>query len=370
MSFISVFDIFKIGVGPSSSHTMGPWIAAKLFVNELPNQIDRIEIKLYGSLSKTGKGHATDKAVILGLMGKDPKSINTTSIPSIIKNLESNQVLQVGNQEIGFNPSKHISFEKTTHPLHPNTMKFFALKNNEVVFEKTYLSVGGGFIEDPESADEVIKQAIPYPIENGKDLIGYTNKQDCKISQVVLKNELALQNEGEVVSAIQSIIDTMFGCVYRGCQSVGTLPGGLNVKRRAQSIFSNLTGDKDFSDLNEWMDIVKKSRREFKEINLWVSCFALAVNEENAAMGRVVTSPTNGAAGVIPAVLLYYLLLSGEEPDSEKLIDFILVAGEVGSLFKKGATISAAVGGCQAEIGVSSAMAAAGLTEVLGGSPS
>lgn len=371
MERLSIFDIYKIGVGPSSSHTLGPWKAAMQFAKKLPQQIiDGIEVHLYGSLSKTGVGHATDIAVQLGLEGYDPKTVATEKIATYIQRIKAEQQLKIREDFVPFDPVKHIIFHKHSLPHHPNTLIFKAFSKGEVLMEKTYCSVGGGFIQEPgqeETTEEEI--LLPYPIDKGSDLINHTTKTDGTIAEVVYQNELAFRKEWEIKEGIVDIFETMLECVFKGCQTSGVLPGGLNVKRRAHALNQRLMEGATYATAAEWIVAIKYLTVDFSKINSWISCFALAVNEENAALGRIVTSPTNGAAGVIPAVLFYYYCFcdyKGEE-DLEK---FFFTSGEIGSLFKKGATISAAVGGCQAEIGVSSAMAAGGLTALLGGTPS
>jgi len=370
MTTISVFDIFKIGVGPSSSHTLGPWNAARQFLTAISDiQYDRIEVTLYGSLSKTGKGHSTDIAVVLGLLDYDPKTINTQKIDGIIQSVRDNQSLEICGKKIVFDIATHIIFSGQTKKAHPNTIVFKAYKGSRSTVQETYFSVGGGFIEKQgEIINLTDHKVFPYEIHNGKDVIHCVQKSGLSIANLVYENEKALRSSEEVLDKINVIYDTMQECAYRGCQTDGILPGGLHVKRRAHKLCNDLLEDKKYDSFEEWKELIVSAPRPFNYINKWISCFALAINEENAAMGRVVTSPTNGAAGVVPAVLMYYdyFCRETEENDAYK---FILTAGLIGSLFKQGATISAAVGGCQAEIGVSSAMAAAGLTEVLGGTP-
>jgi len=368
MAAISIFDIFKIGVGPSSSHTLGPWLAAKDFISDLEN-LDSIVIQLYGSLSKTGKGHATDKAVVLGLMNEDPKVIDTNRIESTIQEIKDNNELVVNSTTIKFDYNQDIIFEKTTHPLHPNTLKFSAFYNSDLIKEQIYASVGGGFIETKGVKEQKQPEySLPYPIHSGQDLLNYTYELNCSISSVVRKNELSLRSQRKIDAQIEDLQEAFLNCIYAGCTKEGVLPGGLNVVRRASSICKKLLNADPYQNRQEWLDKVKSVKKDFNSVNKWVSSFALAVNEENADMGRVVTSPTNGAAGVVPAVLMYYYLFCNYT-GTESIKNFLFTAGEIGCLFKKGATISAAVGGCQAEIGVSSAMAAGALTEVLGGSP-
>ncbi|PHI19153.1 L-serine ammonia-lyase [Lewinellaceae bacterium SD302] len=371
MAAISVFDIFKVGVGPSSSHTLGPWKAATDFTGTLAElSFDRIKVDLYGSLSKTGRGHCTDLAVQLGLNGYAPEIIDTDLIPMIIQNIADEQLLVVKGLRIVFDPVRDVIFHPHSDPNHPNTLAFTAYLDGLPVHSETYYSLGGGFIQRAGEEDEEIGQdkSLPYPIELAEELFTYTQSQNCHISDIVLANERKLQSLADVKSELSTIYQTMLACVYRGCTTDGILPGGLNVKRRAKKLCNELLGDVPFRDLEEWMDLIEEQKPDFNRVSRWVSCFALAVNEENAALGRVVTSPTNGAAGVIPAVMLYAYFFAGHNTTAE-MHRFLLTAGEIGSIFKKGATISAAVGGCQAEIGVSSAMAAAGLTEVMGGTP-
>ncbi|MFK7983347.1 MAG: L-serine ammonia-lyase [Saprospiraceae bacterium] len=369
MERLSIFDIFKIGVGPSSSHTLGPWKAAFEFAENLQNKnIDAVEINLYGSLSKTGKGHATDVAIQLGLLGFRPETIDTQQIADIIFKIRADEEIKINEQVIHFLPKQHIVFHPNAHAGHPNTLIFKAFKKENLVLATTYFSVGGGFIQE-EGASLAGKTAIklPFPIDKGVDLLAYTESENVSISDIVWQNELHFRPQKEVEENTESIFNTMLNCTFKGCQTGGILPGGLNVKRRAKALHEKLLEGK-FTDAETWLTAIKESTTDFNIINKWISCFALAVNEENAALGRVVTSPTNGAAGVIPAVLLYFLCFC----ENKGMVDiqrFLFTAGEIGCLFKKGATISAAVGGCQAEIGVSSAMAAGGLTEVLGGSP-
>jgi L-serine dehydratase len=366
---ISIFDIFKVGVGPSSSHTLGPWKASLDFIENLDHNLDQIQVQLFGSLSKTGVGHATDKAVQLGLSGFHYETIVVSDIDNYLKEIERNQSIQIRSQKVSFHPKNDIIFENDTHDLHPNTLIINGIKDGSVVCSQVYASVGGGFIErENEARNNSQIQVLPHPIDTGKDIIAYTDKMNCEISELVLINEESLRSREDVVKGIDQLIDVMLDSVYLGCHGEGKLPGGLDVKRRAHGLHLSLIGDRNYENRSEWLKAVKSHKKAFNEINQWISCFALAVNEENAAMSRVVTSPTNGAAGVIPAVMLYFFLFCDYQ-DRDQLRNFLLTASEIGSLFKKGATISAAVGGCQAEIGVSSAMAAAGLTEVLGGSP-
>ena len=370
MEKISIFDIYKIGVGPSSSHTLGPWKAALDFVKSLDGKtFDRISIQLFGSLSKTGRGHGTDIAVQLGLEGYDPKTIPTEEIGFYIQRIQSTKKITIAGKVISFDPQESIIFHQHEDIAHPNTVTFYAYNINHEVAEVTYYSIGGGFIQKKgEKRDESDDVELPYPIQSGADLVKYTNETGLPISEIVSQNEQSFRLKKNITSEIEDIYLTMLECVFKGCNTEGILPGGLNVKRRAKGLSRSLLDGQTFDSKEEWLEAISKQPRDFNSINKWISCFALAVNEENAALSRVVTSPTNGAAGVIPAVLLYYCLFC-DYKGKEDLRKFFFTSGEIGCLFKKGATISAAVGGCQAEIGVSSAMAAAGLTELLGGCP-
>lgn len=376
--FISVFDMLKVGVGPSSSHTLGPWRAAQSFIQKLQSEnlfhnIDTVKVDLYGSLSLTGKGHATDIAILLGLSGEDPETIDVNEIESIIQDIETFKRLKFnGIKEIGF-LKENVVFNREFLPFHANGMTFKGFAEGKEVNTETYYSIGGGFIvqETDSLTDEIeiTKQNFPYPINRAKQLEDYCTNNELTISEIVWKNELMLRSEQEIDTDLRKIWDTMLECMYIGCHSKGTLPGGLNVKRRAFDTHKKLIKDSSYTNQSEWIDSIRSTEVKFREILKWVSCFALSVNEVNAALGRVVTAPTNGSAGVIPAVLMYYLVIEDHEADFEHIKKFLLVAGEIGSIFKKNATISAAMGGCQAEIGVSSAMAAAALTELLGGTP-
>jgi L-serine dehydratase len=372
---ISAFDMFKIGVGPSSSHTLGPWRAANLFLDSLSkknllSKVTRLEILLYGSLAKTGKGHGTDIAVQLGLSGEDPVTFDVNMIDSKINDIKMMKKLMLnGKYEIDFEPAEDIEFLFTeTLPYHPNALTFLAVLSTGDHIAETYYSVGGGFVhKEGEQADDDATVILPFPINDAGDLLHWCMKTGMGISEVVMENENAWRSEEDTRKGLLMIWSVMKQSIFLGCHTFGMLPGGLNVKRRAAVLNKKLLKEKEYSDFDSWIKVIKEGGNDFKYILDWVSCFALAVNEQNAAYGRVVTAPTNGAAGVIPAVLAYYIIFSdANEPD--KIIQFLLTASEMGCIFKKGATISAAMGGCQAEIGVSSSMAAAALTECLGGS--
>ncbi|MBD0367713.1 MAG: L-serine ammonia-lyase [Flavisolibacter sp.] len=370
---ISVFDMFKIGVGPSSSHTLGPWRAALRFLNTLSErypvqEVKEVKVLLYGSLAKTGKGHGTDMAILLGLTGADPVTFPIEQIHDTIHLIETSKKIVLNNQhEIHFDPDEDLTFLFTeTLPFHPNAVTFLASFRNGETLAETYYSIGGGFIvKEGETAGKEQVQ-LPFPINTAADLLHWCMKTGMAIHEVVLENEGAWRPEKETKEGVLNIWRVMQECTYRGCHTTGVLPGGLNVKRRAADLNKKLIKGKHYDSYNTWMATIRQGGKSFQYILDWVSCFALAVNEENASFGRVVTAPTNGAAGVIPAVLHYYLIF-GDGVTEDKIIQFLLTASEIGSIFKKGATISAAMGGCQAEIGVSSAMAAAALTECMGG---
>jgi L-serine dehydratase len=369
---ISVFDIFKIGVGPSSSHTLGPWRAAQMFIRSLKEKdmltdLKHIRILLFGSLAKTGKGHGTDIALQLGLAGYDPIRIDTSLVPAIIENILRKKSLMPALC-LAFDPVEDIIFlTSESLPYHPNAMNFLADFHSGKTVSETYYSVGGGFIEQELKKYGGKKTAeLPFPINKAEDLEDWCMKTGLDIPELVYANELTWRDDIQVKSELLSIWKVMRGSIYRGCQTEGILSGGLNVSRRAASLNLKLLNGKSYDDYDDWVQAIKSGGRDFQYILDWVSCFALAVNEENASFGKIVTAPTNGAAGVIPAVLQYFICFT-EAFSEEKIISFLLTASAIGSMFKKGATLSAAMGGCQAEIGVSSAMAAAALTQAMGG---
>ena len=373
--FLSVFDVFKIGVGPSSSHTLGPWRAALRFLHTIENNYDLndvldVQVLLYGSLAKTGRGHGTDIAVILGLCGDDPVTVDVNSItPKMQQITKEKKMLLAGKTEIEFDPESDVAFLfSEALPFHPNGLTFLAqFKNGESISE-TYYSIGGGFVvKEGENNKNKSEVDLPFPINTADDLLHWCIKTGLSIYEVVMENEHSWRSETVTKQGVLQIWNTMRDCMYRGCHHKGELPGGLHVRRRAFDLNKKLISYQTYNDYKTWIEAIRKGGNSFQYILDWVSCFALAVNEENAAFGRVVTAPTNGAAGVIPAVLQYFVIFNGGN-SNDKILQFMLTAAEIGSIFKKGATISAAMGGCQAEIGVSSAMAAAGLTEASGGS--
>jgi L-serine dehydratase len=376
---ISVFDMLKIGIGPSSSHTLGPWRAAERFLGELRANtkfelVNYIKVDLFGSLSLTGKGHATDLAIMLGLSGQDPESIPVQNIAKIIAEIKEKKQILFGNQTIiPFYPEQDIIFNKNFLPFHANGLKFTASLLDTTEYSSIYYSIGGGFVVVEERINAKkkleIKCAFPFPIQNADELLNYTIQENKSISEIVFENEKSMRPEAIIHQELMRIWNTMLECIYIGCHSEGILPGGLNVRRRAFDMHQNLIGLANYDSPQTWLEQIRLTEVKFRQILKWVSCFALAVNEVNASLGRVVTAPTNGSAGVIPAVLMYYLVIENHEAGDAAIKQFLMVAGEIGSIFKKGSTISAAMGGCQAEIGVSSAMAAAALCELMGGTP-
>ena len=377
MESISVFDIIKVGIGPSSSHTMGPWNAAEMFLDEIKRthhleNVREVFVEFFGSLAKTGVGHGTDIAAMLGLSGENFKEIDTDTIDEKITEIKNSSQLNLGAEKIlpfVYGENLILNMEKSLD-FHPNGMVFKAIFENGEILEKDYYSVGGGFVatkEDNSIKDNCIRTV--YPCHKGEDVIKYCEKLGIeKFSDLVYINEEAWRTKDETRAEALYIWQQIKECIYKGISKEGILPGGLNVTRRAADFNKKLLGEKTYQNLEEWLQEVKSSDQNFNQITRWISCFALAVNEENASFGRIITAPTNGASGVIPAVLMYSQTFT-EFNTEEDIVKFILVAGEIGTLFKKNATISAAMGGCQAEIGVSSAMAAAGLTEISGGTP-
>ncbi|MFA6152314.1 MAG: L-serine ammonia-lyase [Chitinophagaceae bacterium] len=372
---ISIFDMFKIGIGPSSSHTLGPWRAALRFLESIDTQfgleeVSAVKVLLYGSLAKTGKGHGTDIAVILGLCGEDPVTFDVNIITSTIHQINTEGKLNLGGKKIvPFDPNNvSVEFLMTESlPFHPNALTFLCTLNNGNEVAETYYSIGGGFVvKEGEDNSSKLNNDLPFPIEKSADLLHWCIKSGLSIADVVMENEHAWRSEKETRAGVLKIWETMRDCIYRGCHIGGILPGGLNVTRRASALNKRLLKGRTYNNYDEWVQAIREGGSGFQYTLDWVSCFALAVNEENAAFSRVVTAPTNGAAGVIPAVLQYFVAFC-DGYDEEKILNYMLTSSEIGSIFKKGATISAAMGGCQAEIGVSSAMAAAGLTAVLGG---
>nr|WP_175801499.1 L-serine ammonia-lyase [Burkholderia anthina] len=365
---ISVFDLFKIGIGPSSSHTVGPMRAAAQFVHRLERQgllqrTAEVRSELFGSLGATGKGHGSDVAVLLGLEGEEPDLIDTDSVPHRVAAIREAGTLQLlGKHAIAFREKEHlVLYRRETLPYHPNGMRFTARDTaGNALSSSVYYSVGGGFVvnEEAAGADRIVPDStvVPYPFKSGKDILAHCAEHDISISRLMLENEKAWRSEADIRAGLGRIWDTMQACVKRGAEREGILPGGLKVKRRAAELYRKLSGQPEAA-LRDPLTILD-----------WVSFYALAVNEENAAGGRVVTAPTNGAAGIIPAVLHYYTrFVPGASDDG--VMRFLLTAAAIGILYKENASISGAEVGCQGEVGVACSMAAGALAEVLGGTP-
>lgn len=379
MESISVFDMLTIGVGPSSSHTLGPWRAATRWMKDLKkqrnfNKLQQVTVNLYGSLSLTGKGHATDVAVLLGLCGYDPATFPTEIIDHEVSQIyERKRLILDGSHAVSFDPETQIIFHKEFLPFHPNGIEFVGWLPNGKIVKETYYSIGGGFVVQEERTRMKAKRKkfnqFPYGVQTANELLAHCKESNMSISELVMQNELSLRTQAEINAGLEAIWNVMLESMFTGCHTEGTLPGGLNVRRRAYDSHKKLIRNTNYHNPQEWIEAIRSGEVKFREILKWVSCFALAVNEVNAALGRVVTAPTNGSAGVIPAVLMYYLVIENHDGNLDDVRRFLLVSGEIGSLFKKGATISAAMGGCQAEIGVSSAMAAGALAELMGGTP-
>ncbi len=365
---ISVFDLFKIGIGPSSSHTVGPMRAAKQFIHRLQREqrlgeVAQVKVELFGSLGATGKGHGSDTAVMLGLLGENPDTTDPDLAPQ--RNAEIRQQQQLwlaGTQAIRFVESEHLQLHKRKSlPFHPNGMQFFAYNSSgECLAQRTFYSVGGGFIVDEAAVADGFTpptaEVLPYPFRTGQELLALCQQHQMSMSQIMWENEKVWRSEDEIRQQLLAIWQVMQGCVRRGCEREGILPGGMKVKRRAADLYRQLLARPEAA-LTDPLTVLD-----------WVNLYALAVNEENAAGGRVVTAPTNGAAGIIPAVLHYYSRFVPQAND-EGVIRFLLTAAAVGILFKLNASISGAEVGCQGEVGSACSMAAAGLTEVLGGTP-
>jgi L-serine dehydratase len=361
---LSVFDLFSIGIGPSSSHTVGPMRAALRFVTGLREagllaRTARVRAELFGSLGATGHGHGSDKAVLLGLSGERPEDVDTESVPGRVAEIRSSgRVRLLGTHEIALAEDDDLVLHRRkTLPLHPNGMLFQAFgSDGGLLAERTYYSVGGGFVLDASAPSGPVlapdSTPVEFPFRTAAELLAHCRSAGLSISQVMLRNELSWRTEAEIRAGLLDIWQVMRDCVARGCAHDGVLPGGLRVPRRAKALHDKLIAEDGTNDPLYVMD--------------WVNLYALAVNEENASGGRVVTAPTNGAAGVIPAVLHYYRRFI-EESTEDGVITFLLTAAAIGVVLKETASISGAEVGCQGEVGSACAMAAAGLTEVLGG---
>lgn len=366
---VSVFDLFKIGIGPSSSHTVGPMKAARLFLDklhgaQLPQSVAGVRVVLYGSLAATGKGHGSDTAVMLGLAGHAPETIDPDAAPALVERIRTTRQLVLdGLQPIAFDPPGDIRFlRRETLPLHPNGLRFHAFgADGAEILAATYYSVGGGFVvaDQPGEGGTPVKAirpdatALPLPFTSAAGLLQHTERLGCSIAEVMRRNERHWRSDDEITAGLLRIWQVMRECAARGCRTEGTLPGGYRVKRRAAAWHRNLA---------------TRQQKDALDVMDWVNLYALAVNEENAAGGRVVTAPTNGAAGIIPAVLHYYCGFT-TAPTDAGVVDFLLTAGAIGILYKENASISGAEVGCQGEVGVACSMAAGALCAVLGGTP-
>ncbi|MCA9173085.1 MAG: L-serine ammonia-lyase [Planctomycetales bacterium] len=376
MTYLGVFDLFKIGIGPSSSHSVGPMLAAGMFLEELAERGDlprvaRVRVDLFGSLALTGIGHGTDSAVLMGLQGELPADIDTDSVAAKLAAIRGQkQLLLGGSRAIAFREPEDLRFHSEFLPAHPNGLRFqaFAVAATEsadavaesarLLHSATYFSIGGGFVvregEAPAERDE--ETAVPHPFASARELLARAAEKCCPISQLAWENEMAFRTEAEIHDGLGRIRATMEDCVQRGCRNDGVLPGGLNLRRRAPALH-RLLMDSDGSVAHDPISVLD-----------WVDLFALAVSEENAAGGRVVTAPTNGAAGILPAVMHYFTRFCPEASD-DGVERFLLTAAVIGALYKRNASLSGAEVGCQGEVGVACSMAAGALTEVLGGSP-
>ena len=369
---VSVFDLFKIGIGPSSSHTVGPMRAARLFALRLQHEghleaTRRVCSQLYGSLGATGKGHGSDKAVLLGLCGEEPDSVEVDGIAARLKHIrEAKRVPLLGTHEVGFvEKTDLILYRRESLPFHPNGMRFTAFDaGGAELLTRTYYSVGGGFVVSDEVAHDGTKQKViapdttvlAHPFHSGAELLALTVSERCGIAELMRRNERHWRSDAEIDAGLLNIWAVMQACVVRGCATDGVLPGGFKVRRRAADLHRQLCANPE------------AALRDPLQVLDWVNLYALAVNEENAAGGRVVTAPTNGAAGIVPAVLHYYTRFVPSATEA-RVIDFLLTAAAIGMLYKENASISGAEVGCQGEVGVACSMAAGALCAVLGGTP-
>ena len=364
---LSVFDLFKIGIGPSSSHTVGPMRAARRFAeglrrDRLLEATASVKVELYGSLGATGKGHGSDKAVLLGLEGEQPESVETTAIPARLAAIrESAELRLLGEKAIRFDVAEQLAFIRKALPYHPNGMIFRAFDAAGLQLRsREYYSVGGGFVVDEQAAgsDRIVEDAtaLPYPFHSAAELLGHCTAHGLSISQLMLANEAAWRPQAQTRAGLLEIWRVMQECVAAGCRTEGVMPGGLKVRRRAAGLYRQLSEHPE-ANLRDTLNVLD-----------WVNLYALAVNEENASGGRVVTAPTNGAAGIVPALLHYYVrFVPGASEDG--VVRFLLTAAAIGILYKENASISGAEVGCQGEVGVACSMAAGALCEVLGGTP-
>jgi L-serine dehydratase len=369
---VSVFDLFKIGIGPSSSHTVGPMRAARMFALRLEHdgvlpRVARVHSQLYGSLGATGKGHGSDKAVLLGLAGHEPDTVDVDAVPALLGALREQQRIELlGRHGIAFNEREDLVFHRRESlPFHANGMRFAAFDSGGTeIANRVYYSVGGGFVVSDEVAADGSKHkaivpdttVLPHPFNSGDRLLEITSEQQCSIAEVVRRNERHWRTDAEIDAGLLKIWAVMQACVKRGCATDGILPGGFKVKRRTAELYRALTSKPE------------EALKDPLQVMDWINLYALAVNEENAAGGRVVTAPTNGAAGIVPAVLHYYTRFVPGASD-KGVIDFLLTAAAIGILYKENASISGAEVGCQGEVGVACSMAAGALCAVMGGTP-
>ena len=369
---VSVFDLFKVGIGPSSSHTVGPMRAARMFVARLKQdgllqRTVRVQTQLYGSLGATGKGHGSDKAVMLGLAGQEPDTVDVDAVPQMLETMRrERRIVLLGEHAVEFDESRDLEFRRRdTLPFHANGMRCSAFDaGGATLASRTYYSVGGGFVVSEEVVADGSKHKVvapdttvlPYPFHSAEELLALTAREGCSIAEIMRRNERHWRSDEAIDAGLLHIWEVMQACVQRGCRTEGVLPGGFKVRRRAPQLHRQLTSNPEAA-LRDPLQIID-----------WVNLYALAVNEENAAGGRVVTAPTNGAAGIVPAVLHYY---SRFVPGASErgVIDFLLTAGAIGILYKENASISGAEVGCQGEVGVACSMAAGALCAVLGGTP-
>nr|WP_297387676.1 L-serine ammonia-lyase [uncultured Roseateles sp.] len=369
---VSVFDLFKIGIGPSSSHTVGPMRAARMFVQRLRHErvLDRtvrVATALYGSLGATGKGHGSDKAVLLGLAGHEPDTVDIESIPGILDAIRNDKRIALGGDHVvAFDEARDlVMYRRQSLPLHANGMRCIAYDaEGKELQNRVYYSVGGGFVVTEEVLADGAKQkqiapdttVLPYPFKTGAELLALTEQEGCSIAEIMRRNERHWRPDEETRAGLLKIWRVMQECVQRGCRTEGILPGGFKVKRRSAALYRDLVAHPE------------AALRDPLQVMDWVNLYALAVNEENAAGGRVVTAPTNGAAGIVPAVLHYYArFVHGASEDG--IVDFLLTAAAIGILYKENASISGAEVGCQGEVGVACSMAAGALCAVMGGTP-
>lgn len=366
---LSIFNLFNIGIGPSSSHTVGPMRASNFFLEKLKkhnffDKANRIQIELYGSLALTGVGHGTDRAVLAGLENESPEETRPELVAQVVEKIEKEKNLFLGKERtISFDIKTDLVFKPEYLPYHPNGLIYYAFQGEKLLYKKIFYSIGGGFIVGHKSAQNNLLRGdakkVPYSFSTATELLTLCENEKKDISQITLLNELSHRDEKQVDEKINLVWNTMKDCIQLGLEGEGVLPGRLAVKRRAKELYQNLCTHPEES-LKDPLTIID-----------WVNLYALAVNEENAAGGRVVTAPTNGAAGIVPAVLMYYVKFcrTKHNPNNDDVKRFLLTAGTIGLLYKLNASISGAEVGCQGEVGVACSMAAAGLTEVLGGTP-